>query len=269
MLKIGIVGCGTIGKVLAHAIEDRFYPKACLSSIYDVDLMKAASLAKELKRRAYVALTLDKLIWRSHLVIESASAQASRDIALRVIKQGRDILIMSIGGIINYPALFDEAKKHNRKIYLPSGAIGGIDALRAGSIAKITQVTLTTRKPPHSFNDAPYIIEKKIDLSKIDGEVLLFEGSAEEAVKGFPQNVNIAALLSLAGIGAKNTLVRIVASPFYKYNIHEIEFEGNFGKFTARIENFPMPDNPKTSYLAALSAIATLENILGNVKLGT
>lgn len=269
MFKIGIVGCGTIGKVLAHAIEERFYPKARLVSLYDIDLIKAENLAKELRRKPRVASTLNRLIWHSHLVIECASAEASGNIALQVIKQNRDILIMSIGGILNRPELFDLARKYNRKIYLPSGAIGGIDALHAASLAKINQVTLTTRKPPQSFKGAPYVMEKKIDLNRIDGEVLLFEGPADEAIKGFPQNVNVSAILSLAGIGPKNTVVRIVASPFYTRNIHEIEFEGNFGKFTARVENFPMPENPKTSYLAALSAIATLENILGNIKLGT
>ena len=269
MVKIGIVGCGAIGKVLAHAIEERFYQKARLSALYDIDLIKAENLSKELKIKPRVVLSLNKLIWHSHLVIECASVQAVKNIALQAIRQNRDVLIMSVGGIIDSPELFELAKKNNRKIYLPSGSIGGVDALRAGSIAKINQVTITTRKPPHSYEGAPYIIEKGIDLSKIDGEVLLFEGSAEEAIKGFPQNINVSAILALSGIGAKNTIVRVVASPYYTRNIHEIEFEGDFGKFTARVEKFPMAENPKTSYLAALSAIATLENIFGNVKIGT
>jgi len=269
MVKIGIVGCGTIGKFLAHAIEDRFYPKACISCLYDLDLIKAENLAKELRIKPRIALTLNKLIWHSHLVIECASLQAVKNIAMQVLKQGRDILIMSVGGILECPEILEWAEKYNRKIYIPSGAIGGIDALHAGSMDKIDSVILTTRKPSHSFEGAPYILEKGIDLTKIDGEVLLFEGSAEEAIKGFPQNINVSAILSLVGIGAKKTIVRIVASPFYTRNIHEIEFEGRFGKFTARIENLPMPENPKTSYLAALSAVATLENILGNIKIGT
>ncbi|MFN7169671.1 MAG: aspartate dehydrogenase [Candidatus Omnitrophota bacterium] len=268
-MKIGIVGCGTIGKVLAHAIEEKFYPRAHLSSLYDIDLIKAENLARELKRRPRIALTINKLIWHSHLVIECASVEAVKNIAPQVIKQNRDILVMSVGGLLNIPEVFELAQKNKRKIYIPSGAIGGIDVLRAASMAKINSVTLTTRKAPRSFADSPYIKEKGIDLSKIDGEVLLFEGSAEEALKWFPQNINVSATLTLAGIGAQHTLVRIVASPFSTRNIHEIELEGNFGKFTARVENFPMPENPKTSYLAALSAIAALENILGNVKIGT
>ncbi|MCM8765342.1 MAG: aspartate dehydrogenase [Candidatus Omnitrophica bacterium] len=269
MLKIGIVGCGAIGKTLAHAIERDFYPKACVFSLYDIDLIKAENLAKELKIKPYVALTLNKLIWHTHLVVECASVEAVRQIALQVIKQNRDILIMSVGGLLGFPEIFELAKKNNRRIYIPSGAIGGIDALRAGSRAKIERITLTTRKAPQNFLDAPYIKEKGIDLNKIDGEVLLFEGSVEEAIKGFPQNINVSAILSLAGTGSKEMLVRIVASPYYTRNIHEIEFEGSFGKFSARIENLPMPENPKTSYLAALSAIATLEKILENVKIGT
>lgn len=269
MLKIGIVGCGTIGKALAHAVEKRFYPRASVSSLYDIDLTKAENLAKELKLAPHVALTLNKLIWHSHLIVECASVQAVKAIALQVLRQRRDILIMSVGGILDCPEILEVAKENNCKIYLPSGAIGGIDALFAASLDKITSVVLTTRKPPQSFEGAPYVIEKGIDLSKIDGEVLLFEGPAEEAIKHFPQNINVSAILAFAGIGPKNTMVRVVASPFSTRNIHEIEFEGTFGKFSARIENFPMPENPKTSYLATLSAIATLEKILGNVKIGT
>ncbi len=268
MVKIGIVGCGVIGKTLAHAIEERFSHRARLVGLCDIDLMKAENLSRELKAKPRV-LNLDRLIWHSHLVLEAASARAAADIARRTIRLNRDILVMSVGGILNNPELLELAKKLNRRIYIPSGAIGGVDTLQAARFDKITSVTLTTRKSPRSLDSAPYVIEKNINLARIDGEVLIFEGSAEEAIKGFPQNVNIAAVLSLAGIGAKNTLVRIVASPQYTRNIHEIEFEGAFGKFSARLENFPMSENPKTSYLAALSAIATLENILGNVKIGT
>lgn len=268
MVKIGIVGCGVIGKTIAHAIEDRFGQKARLVALCDVDLMKAENLAKELKPKPKI-LNLDKLIWHSHLIVESASARAAGDIAHRAIRQNRDILVMSVGGILNDTELFEQARKLNRKIYVPSGAIGGIDALKAAKFDKVTRVVLTTRKPPQSFEGAPFILEHNIELGKISQETLLFEGSAEEAIKGFPQNVNISAILSLAGIGPKDTRVRIFTSPQYTRNMHEVEFEGSFGKFSAKVENFPMPENPKTSYLAALSAIATLEGILNNVKIGT
>jgi len=268
MVKIGIVGCGVIGKTLAHAIEDRFARKARLAGLCDVDLIKAENLSRELKSKPSI-LSLNKLIWHSHLVVEAASAKASGEIARRVIRQNRDVLVMSVGGILEDTELFEQAGKLNRKIYIPSGAIGGIDALKAAGLDKLTRVVLTTRKSPRSLDGAPYVVEKNIDLGKIDREVLLFEGTADEAIRGFPQNVNVSAVLSLAGIGAKNTIVRIITSPQFTRNIHEIEFEGAFGKFSARVENFPMSENPKTSYLAALSAVAMLENILSNIRIGT
>lgn len=269
MQKIGIVGCGVIGKTLAHAIEDKFYKKARIAALCDIDILKADQLSQELKTRPRVS-NLEGLIWRSHLVIEAASAVASSDIARRTVKQKRNILIMSVGGILEDNELFRMAEENNSRIYIPSGAIGGIDALKAAGADKINKIVLTTRKPVKGFEGVPFVVKNNIDLAKIEAETLLFEGPAHEAIKGFPQNVNVSAVLSLAGIGAEKTFVRIFTSPQYKRNVHEIEFEGSFGSFYAKVENLPMPGNPKTSYLAALSAIAMLEEILGkSAKIGT
>ncbi|MBI4708486.1 MAG: DUF108 domain-containing protein, partial [Candidatus Omnitrophica bacterium] len=154
------------------------------------------------------------------------------------------------------------------QIYLPSGAICGLDGVKSASLGRIDKVTLTTRKPPRSLEGAPYLVSKGINLSQIKQETLLFEGTAEEAIRGFPQNVNVCATLSIAGIGPEKTRVKIITSPFYTSNIHEVEAEGAFGRLTVRTENVPSPQNPKTSYLAALSAIATLKQILEPVKIG-
>ncbi len=148
-------------------------------------------------------------------------------------------------------------------------ALCGIDALKAASVGKIGSVTLTTRKPPKGLEGAPYLKLKKIDLKAITKETTIFEGSARDAVKGFPANVNVSAVLSLAGIGAKKTMVRIVTSPAYKKNIHEVEIIGDAGRITARTENIPSKANPKTSALAIYSAIATLEEIAKSVRIGT
>ncbi len=269
MIKIGIVGCGVIGKTLAHAIENKFYKSACISALCDIDLVKAEHLSQGLNSHPKV-FNLDGLIWRSHLVIEAASSSVSSDIALRSIRQNRDVMVMSVGGILEDSELFKTAEKNNRKIYIPSGAIGGVDALKAAGADKINKVVLTTRKPLKGLEGAPFVIKNNIDLSKIEEDTLLFEGSASEAIKGFPQNVNVAAVLSLAGVGAEKTFVRIFTSPQYRRNVHEIEFEGSFGNFYAKVENLPMPDNPKTSYLAALSAIAMLGEILDKeARIGT
>ena len=152
---------------------------------------------------------------------------------------------------------------------MPSGAICGLDGVKSAMMGRVDRVTLITRKPPHGFQGAPYILEHNIDLNSIHEETILFQGSAKEAIRGFPQNVNVAIALSFAGIGPEKTRVRIVCSPQYKANSHEIEVEGEFGKLIAKTENVPAPQNPKTSYLAVLSTIATLKGILDYPKIGT
>jgi len=176
---------------------------------------------------------------------------------------------MSTGGLVGREELLQEAEKNNVKLYIPSGAICGVDGLKSASIGNIDSVTLTTRKPPKGLAGAPYLKSKNLDLSDIREETIIFEGSAIDAIGGFPQNVNVSAVLSLAGIGAKKTRVRIVTSPAYTKNVHEIEIIGDFGKITTRTENVPSRTNPKTSALAVFSAIAALKGITSSVRIGT
>jgi len=141
--------------------------------------------------------------------------------------------------------------------------------LKSGSIGGIHSVSLTTRKPPQGFESNVYVKERGIDLSEIENEETLFVGPAKEAVRYFPENVNVAASLSIAGIGPDATKVKVVADPFATENVHEIEVIGEFGKLMVRVENVPSRTNPKTSHLAALSAIATLRGIVYPVRVGT
>jgi aspartate dehydrogenase len=179
-------------------------------------------------------------------------------------------MIMSVGGIVeSFDALQRLAARYNARVYIPSGAISGIDALKAAQLGKIKSVTLTTRKNPRSFRGVKYVQQKGIALDRIKGERLLFSGSAQQAVKYFPQNINVAAILSIAGLGPLKTRIKIIASALVKKNIHEIKIESKAASITTRTENVLHPDNPKTSYLAVLSAIAALRQILGPVKIGT
>lgn len=269
MIRIGIVGCGTIGAKLAKYIDADLKDKAQLIAISDIDGQKTRNLAGAL-RSAPKILEIDALIDAVDLVIEAASAKASFDIASKAVSEGKDVMVMSTGGLLkNYKALFGLAKEKDKNVYLPSGAICGLDGLKGAKFSKIERVTLTTRKPPKGLKGAPYIVKNNIDLDKIKTETVLFEGDALEAMEGFPANINVAATLSLCGIGSDKTKVKIIASPSITRNIHEVEVEGEFGKLVARTENVPSPDNPKTSYLAILSAIATLNGILERVKIGT
>jgi aspartate dehydrogenase len=260
-LKIGIVGCGAIGTSLAKAVCKDFKGQAALSGLYDLDSGKSRKLAHAVSRSSKLALpTLERLISSSDLVIEAASSFSSWGIAQKVLARGRQVMIMSAGGVASrLNDLGRLAKKNNSRVYIPSGAIAGVDALKAAQSGRIIKVTLTTRKNPRSFSGMLPLKKDKV----------LFSGPASRAVKLFPQNINVAAVLSLAGIGAKKTAVKIIASPRVKRNIHEVEVISEAGKVFTRTENIPHPANPKTSFLAVLSAIALLKQILVPVRIGT
>jgi aspartate dehydrogenase len=267
-MKVGIIGCGTIGSEIARACQARLKDFVDLAGICDLVEEKADLLQKSLKEKAPV-LKLDDLFRESDLIVEAAGAGISADVLKKAISGKKDVLIMSIGGLLGNESLLDKAEKAGIKVYLPSGALCGIDGLKSASVGRIDSVTLTTRKPPKGLDGAPYITKNNIELSSIKEETVIFEGTADDAVKGFPQNVNVAAILSLAGLGKANTRVRIVTSPDYTKNIHEVEIKGESGNITTRTENLPSKVNPKTSQLAVFSAIATLEGIVKNVRIGT
>jgi len=162
---------------------------------------------------------------------------------------------MSTGGLLKF--------KDIKSIYVPSGAVCGIDGVRAAAIGKIKRVTLTTRKPPKGLRGAPYLEKRKIDIDKIKKETVIYNGTADDAVKHFPKNINVAATLSLSGIGPSRTIVRIITSPKYNTNSHEVEVEGEFGRLFTKTENVPSKQNPKTSQLAIYSALAKLKEVVG------
>ncbi|MFC1576632.1 aspartate dehydrogenase [Candidatus Omnitrophota bacterium] len=267
-LKVGIIGCGAIGTEVATCSATVLKDKVALVALYDTDKEKCAGLSREIKKDIVVD-SAETLFGKVDLVIECASSAVSRELVEKAIEMGKDIMVMSVGGLIDGEELLKKAENKGTKVYIPSGAVCGIDAFKAAKQSKIDKVTLTTRKPPRGLEGAPYLKEKNIDINSIKNETVIFVGSAREAVRGFPKNVNVASLLSLAGIGASNTKVRIVTSPEYTKNTHEIEIIGDSGRITTKTENVPFEKNPKTSKLASLSAIATLKGIAGSVRIGT
>jgi aspartate dehydrogenase len=154
-------------------------------------------------------------------------------------------------------------------LYVPSGGIGGLDALKAACAAGVENVTIAVTKPPAAWTGIPYVERLGVDLSKLTGSVVLFEGSAREGVPHFPANVNIAAVLSLAGIGFDRTRLKVVADPALKHNTHYIDIRGRTGNISIKLENVPSPDNPKTAWLACYSALAALKEVKGNIRYGT
>lgn len=255
-----------MGSEIARACRTRLRKKIDLAGICDTDAGKAKALAGKLGNVKVMGRS--ELIKKSGLVVEAASAGASAAIAGECLKKGRDVLIMSVGGLLESDKLLENIRKARSRVYIPSGAICGIDGVKAAMIGQVRSARITTRKHPKSLAGAPYITEKGIDLSSISRETVIFEGKAKDAVRAFPQNINVSAVLSLASIGADAVMVRIVASPEYTANVHEVEVEGAFGRLVARTENLPDGANPKTSRLAIFSAIATLERIVSNFQIG-
>ncbi len=268
-MYVGIIGCGAIGSEICRAL-DKGIEGIVLEAISDKNPQLAYSLKDELKCKPEVA-SLQEMLELVDLVVESASQEAVREIAPTVLEKGKDLMILSVGALVDttfLDRLKGLARKNRSKIYIPSGAILGVDGIQAALISGINSVTLTTRKPPQSLREAIFVKKHGLEIEG-RGKQVVFEGPAEEAVQGFPTNVNVAATLSLAGLGFKKTKVKIIADPTLATNIHEIDAEGNFGAFHIRVENQPCPRNPKTSYLAALSAIATLKRIANPLQIGT
>jgi len=256
MLKIGIVGCGTIGSGIAHAIQAGKIP-ALLAGLHNRTPARAKALAESLSPSPPV-LDLPRLVCSSVLVAEAATPESLAQIVPACLQERKDIFVISVGGLLDHPEWFQEAEIRGCTILLPSGAIAGLDGVRGAAIGRIDSVTITTRKPPRGLAGAPYVVERDLNLETLTQETLIFEGTAREACRGFPSNVNVSAALSLAGVGPDKTHVRVVAVPGGAFNQHRIEVQGEFGRLTVEIENVPSATNPRSGLLSVYSSIATL-----------
>jgi aspartate dehydrogenase len=263
-LKIGIVGCGTIGTAVARAIDDGRIP-AGLAGLTSRTRTRAEELARSL-RTSPTVLGLPELVQASDCVVEAATGNALEEIVPACLREGRDVFVISVGGLLGHEEWFREAETRGCRILFPSGAIAGLDGVRAAAMGRVDSVTLTTRKPPRGLAGAPYVVERRFNLEALTQETLLFEGTAREACKGFPTNVNVSAALSLAGIGPDQTRVRIFAVPGGTFNQHRIEVRGEFGRLSIEIENVPSATNPRTGLLSIFSSIATLADYARSPK---
>ncbi len=268
-VKIGIVGCGAIGSRIAKGIEKDFKKDCRLRGLYDIDRARSAQLAKNLSLKTVVKKSITELIGNCDCMIEAVSAKNTRDIIRQALEAKKDILSMSVGKLLSASHLFKLANQNNCRLLLPSGAIAGIDAIKAASLIGIDSLTLTTRKPPSGFYGNSYLTRIGINPSKINKETVLYNGDVAGAVKNFPQNINVAATLSLASNARKNITVRILTSPKYKTNSHDIDLKGKFGHIRTQTNNVVCPDNPKTSYLAVLSGLQSLKQYCSGVFIGT
>jgi aspartate dehydrogenase len=260
-MNIALIGCGNIGGTIASSMK-QLGGKMVLAAVYDIDKKTAENVAKKITPKPKVYGSVDELLKNEavDLVVEAASQEAVKAYGKKIVESGKHLMVLSVGAFTD-EKLYNEmkalAEKNNLKIYIPSGAIAGIDGVKSAHMGEIDGVSIVTRKNPVSLG------------IKTDKETILYDGPAREGIRKYPKNVNVAATLSLAGFGFDKTKLTIVADPKVDKNNHLIEITGNFGTIKVQIENHPSKDNPKTSYLAIFSALATLKKITDPVQIGT
>lgn len=259
MKKIGLLGCGAIGSLIAKAIDDGTV-KAELAYVYDIDKKAALNLVGKLKKKPKVSDGMGEMLKDKSvdIIVEAASDEAIEQYLKPIIEAGKEVLVMSIGGLL-LPETRRIYEKNIGRIHVPAGAIAGLDAVQAISLVGVDKIVLTTHKPPEALAYSNYFKEKGVDLKKITEPTLVYEGPVEDALKHFPKSVNVAAALAL--YSKSGVIVRIVADPTKEKIVHEISVESKVSNLKIVVENVPHPENPRTSYLAALSCIRRLQEI--------
>ena len=265
--KVGLLGVGAIGRVIAMAL-DAGELDAELVALADQDRARAEALSAELFCHPPV-LCVDEMIERCDLAVEAASQAALPEFVPQALARGRDMMIMSVGGLLGREEWFRQAAEKGCRIHVPSGAIAGLDGIKSASIGKIETAQLTSRKPVGALRGSKYVVDRGIDLDGFKDAAVIFDGTAEEAARAFPATSNVAASLRLAVDAPVPVRVQVVAVPGGSENVHEIRVQGEFGKLSMRVENVPSKSNPKTSQLAAFSAVATLKNLTRALRVGT
>jgi aspartate dehydrogenase len=258
-----------MGAVLARHLVEHWAGQAQWIGFCDYSRARAAQLASTLGQKVPIK-SLSDLVDDADWIVEAASPQAASDCLEACLAKKKNLVVMSASGILPHPALLQEASRVGMRLLVPSGAIAGLDAIKAARLGDIQEVQITTTKPPRSLRGAPYLDLHRIDVDSIREKRIIFEGNAEEAGKGFPANINVAAALALvSGMGAARTKVKIIADPSIQQNVHQIYLRGSTGTITTSVENVPSVDNPKTSAIAVLAACATLDDIFSGVRVGT
>jgi aspartate dehydrogenase len=267
-MRVALLGGGTIARL---ALEHRPAGIEFVALCGRGPASRGAALAREFAI-PYVAGREQLLAARPAAVIEAASHEAVREHLVPLLDAGVSVIVLSAG------ALADDALRSGAEaaaarsgalLYVPSGGIGGLDALKTACLAGVDEVSIQVAKPPRAWKGIPYVEKLGIDLDRLNGPATLFEGPARQGVPHFPQNVNIAAVLSIGGIGMDRTRLKVIADPGLTLNTHTIRVSGACGRLSVVLENVPAPQNPKTSWLACYSALAALQALASRVRYGT
>jgi len=266
-LIVGIAGLGTIGQVVARAL-DKGVPGLALGAVTSGDPARAKARLGLLSCPVSLC-DIGDLAARCDVIIECAPPHAFIDIARAALPLGRTVITVSGAAILENPDLIDLARNHGARLVLATGALLGFDAVRAAAEGIIYEVRMETRKPPRSLVKAKYVIDNGIPLDDLAEPLLLFRGSARDGARLFPTSVNVAAALGLAGIGPDRTKLEIWADPGKTRNCHRIQVDADSARFTMEIENVPTDENPGTGRITALSMIAALRGLTAPFLVGS
>jgi aspartate dehydrogenase len=265
-LRVAVVGLGPIGTRVVEALDEGI-DGLSLTAVSVQNPEKHRSRLGKLKRPPAM-LSIAALSEVADIVVECAPAKLLRSIVEPFATSGKTAIVLSAGALLENEDLLELAGKSGGQIVVPTGALIGLDAVTAAAVGKIHSVRMVTRKPIRGLAGAPYIVENNIDIERITEPLRIFNGTAREAAKGFPANLNVAVALSLAGVGPDRTMLEIWADPALTRNIHRIEVDSDSARFSMSIENIPS-ENPKTGLITALSVIAYLRKQRASLRIGT
>ena len=266
-LRVGLAGLGGVGLEVARKLIDGAVPGLTLSAVSVRDADKARKnlpqIGDMIALRTYETLAND-----CDIVVECLPPEHFRDIAISAIDKGRLFMPLSVAQLLDNWDLVARAREKGARILVPTGALLGLDAVRAAAEGNIKSVTMITRKPPGGLDGAPHLVKNNISVKNLKEPLKVFDGSARDGARGFPANVNVAAALSLAGIGPDKTRLEIWADPALTRNTHRIEVESEVARFSMSIEGVPSA-NPRTGKIVALSTLAALRGLVSELKVGT
>ena len=271
-MRVAILGGGTIARLfLEHIKRGDLGDAKVVALVGRGGKSRGKPLAKEYRVK-FVTDFKSLLAQKPDVVVEAASHGAVREYCGPLLDKGIAVIVLSGGALCDdalRAQLEASARKSGALLYVPSGGICGLDALKAACIAGVDEVEIAVTKPPAAWKGIPYVEKMKVDLAGLRNAKTLFDGPAREGVSHFPANVNIAAVLSMAGIGFDRTRLKVVADPALKYNTHFIIIKGKTGSISIKLENVPAPQNPKTAWLACYSALAAVKQLTSQTRYGT
>ena len=263
--RVGIAGLGTVGREIARRVSS--VPGYELAGVATRDPEKAAVFLDEIDSTAR-SCSFGELAELAELIVECAPASLLPEIAGPVLRRGKEVIVLSVAALLEHGNLLDLARRHDGRITVPTGALLGLDAVAAAAEGRLESVKITTRKPPVGLAGAPRIVESHIDVASVTEPQLIFSGSAREAARQFPANLNVAVALALAGVGPDKTEVSVWIDPSVTRNTHLVEVESDSARFSMTIENVPT-ENPRTGRITALSVISLLRKRTSALRIGS